>query len=102
MLKPGIQALFGEGKIESPAILAAIGDFNFLYFSRVLLPITVLVITVTSYISSPPNVERIRGLTYTSIDRAAVRESWDSRDVVATAIVLSFIATVYVYFSFRI
>ena len=28
-----IQALFGKGKIESPAMLAAIGDFNFLYCS---------------------------------------------------------------------
>lgn len=33
MTKLGSQAIFGSGKIENPALLAAIADFNFLYFS---------------------------------------------------------------------
>ena len=102
MAKLLIQSLFGAGKREEPALLAAIGDFNFLYFSGVLFLICVIVIVVASYTSSPPNQARIRGLTFASIDRKAVRESWDRREVIATAVVLGLVAAVYVYFSFWI
>jgi hypothetical protein len=44
----------------------------------------------------------IKGLTFASLDRAAVRASWDYKDVVATAVVLALVATLYLYFSFWI
>lgn len=94
------QALFGAGKIESPALLAAIGDFNFLYFSGVLFLICVVTIVVASRTDAPPDRDRIRGLTYDSIDRKAVRASWDQKDVAATAVVLGLVAALYLYFSF--
>ena len=100
MSKLVIQALFGEGKIESPTLLAAIGDFNFLYFSGVLFLICVITIVLASRTDVAPDLERIRGLTYNSIDRAAVRASWDGRDVAATAVVLGLVAAMYLYFSF--
>jgi SSS family solute:Na+ symporter len=100
MTKLMIQAFFGEGKIESPAFLAAIGDFNFLYFSGVLFLICVITIIVASRTAPPPDRERIRGLTFDSIDRAAVRASWDGKDVAATIVVLGLVAAVYIYFSF--
>lgn len=100
MSKLVVQALFGKGKIESPALLAAIGDFNFLYFSGVLLFICVVTIVAASRTAAAPDRERIRGLTYDSIDRSAVRASWDRRDVAATAVVLGLVAAVYLYFSF--
>ena len=102
MSKLMVQAFFGEGKIESPAVLAAVGDFNFLYFSGVLFLICVTTILVASRTSPPPDRERIRGLTFDSIDRAAVRASWDGKDIAATVVVLGLVATVYVYFSFWI
>ena len=88
--------LRGLGTDES----AAIGDFNFLYFSGVLLLICVVTIVVASRTDAAPDRERIRGLTYDSIDRAAVRASWDRRDVAATAVVLGLVAALYLYFSF--
>jgi len=100
MLKLTIQALFGAGKMESPRLLAAIGDFNFLYFSGVLFLICVVVIVAMSYTSAAPDPERIRGLTYASRDRKTVRASWDYREVVATCIILGLVAAIYVYFSF--
>jgi len=100
MTKLMIQAFFGAGKIESPALLAAIGDFNFLYFSGVLFVICVVTIIVASRTTEPPERDRIQGLTFDSIDRAAVRASWDAKDVAATAVVLGLVAAVYVYFSF--
>lgn len=100
MTKLMIQAFFGAGKIETPAFLAAIGDFNFLYFSGVLFAICVVTIIVASQTAERPDPERIRGLTFDSIDRAAVRASWDAKDVAATAVVLGLVAAIYVYFSF--
>ncbi len=95
-----IQALFGAGKIETPAPLAAIGDFNFLYFSGVLFLICVTTCIVASRGGEPPDRDRIKGLTFDSLDRAAVRASWDFKDVVATAVVLALVAGLYLYFSF--
>lgn len=46
--------------------------------------------------------KRIRGLTYASIDRAAVRASWNWVDVAGTVVVLGLVALVYLCFSFWI
>jgi SSS family solute:Na+ symporter len=100
MSKLVLQSLFGEGKIESPALLAAIGDMNFLYFSGVLFLISVSVIILASLSGAPPDREQIKGLTFSSLDRASVRASWDGKDVAATAIVLGLVTVLYVYFSF--
>lgn len=100
MAKLLIQALFGEGKIESPAFLAAIGDFNFLYFSGVLFLICVIVIITASRTAPAPDKKRIRGLTFASLDRAAVRASWDRKDIALTVVVLGLVLAMYVYFSF--
>jgi SSS family solute:Na+ symporter len=100
MTKLLIQAFFGVGKVETPAVLAKIGDFNFLYFSGVLFLISVFTIVVASKGAAPPRREQIKGLTFDSIDRAAVRASWDGKDVAATAIVLGLVAAIYLYFSF--
>ena len=97
-----IQAIFGAGKIENPAFLAAIADFNFLYFSGVLFLICVTTIIAASYTAAAPRVEQLQGLTYASLDKKAVRESWDQRDVIATVVILGLVAVIYGYFSFWI
>ena len=97
-----LQAVFGAGKIENPAFLAAIADFNFLYFSGVLFLISIAVMVAFSYGAAPPKPEQIRGLTLATIDREAVRQSYDRRDIAATAVVLGLVAAVYLYFSFWI
>jgi SSS family solute:Na+ symporter len=100
MMKLVTQAFFGNGKIESPALLAAIGDFNFLYFSGVLFLICVATIVLVSRTGELPDPKRIEGLTFASIDRQTVRASWDGKDVAATVVVLGLVAAMYVYFSF--
>jgi SSS family solute:Na+ symporter len=102
MVKLTIQAIFGEGKVESPAMLAAIGDFNFLYFSGILFLVSVIIVLVVSRTGPLPDAQRIAGLTYHSIDREAVRKSWNRWDLLATLIVLVLVLTVYLYFSFWI
>ena len=102
MAKLVIQALFGAGIIESPTFLVAIADFNFLCFPGVLFLISVTMITAASYTAAAPRVERRQGLTYAPIDKKAVRDSWDQREVVATVAVLGLVAVVYGYFWFWI
>jgi SSS family solute:Na+ symporter len=99
-LKLTLQAFFGEGKMESPALLAAIGDFNFLYFSGVLFLIVVVTVVFASRSGAAPDPARIKGLTFSTLDRAAVRASWGRTDVVLTAVVLSLVVAIYTYFSF--
>ncbi len=95
-----IQALFGEGKIENPAFLANIGDFNFLYYSGVLFLVSVIAVLVASYMTAAPEMDKIKGLTFAAVDRKALKESYTKGDLVATGITLAFIVGMYLYFSF--
>tara|TARA_B100000953_G_scaffold179940_1_gene148252 strand:+ start:1184 stop:2845 length:1662 start_codon:yes stop_codon:yes gene_type:complete len=102
MLKLVIQAFFGAEKISNPTILSMIGDFNFLYFSGVLFLISVVIIILVSYKTNPPDQQKIHGLTFSTIDHEVIRSSWNTKDVVATIIILGLVATLYIYFSFWI
>ena len=102
LLKITCQAFFGAGKIENPAWLAAVGDFNFLYFSGVLFLVATLVIIGVSRTAPRPDLDQIKGLTFATMDRKAVRESWNRTDVIATGIIVALIAAIYLYFSFWI
>nr|MCU0781181.1 sodium:solute symporter [Akkermansiaceae bacterium] len=69
MIKLTLQSFFGaaDGKSSDPAILAAIGDFNFLYATGVLMLVSVIVMIVVSLMTPEPAEEKTRGLTYGSI-----------------------------------
>ncbi|HMO85975.1 MAG TPA: Na+/glucose cotransporter, partial [Lacipirellulaceae bacterium] len=61
-----------------------------------------LVMFVVSLATSPPDYARINGLTYGAVseeDNRRTRESWDGRDVLASALVVALIIAAYVYFS---
>ena len=102
MLKLIIQAFFGEEKIANPEFLAYIGDINFLYFSGILFLFCVLLICLVSYQTELPDENQIDGLTYQTIDKEAIRESWDQKDIYATGVILGLVLTIYLYFSFWI
>tara|TARA_B110000438_G_scaffold71305_1_gene71490 strand:+ start:26388 stop:28049 length:1662 start_codon:yes stop_codon:yes gene_type:complete len=102
MMKLVIQAFFGKEKIANPELLAYIGDFNFLYFSGLLFVICSAIICIASYSTSAPNQNDIQGLTYQTLDRKVIRESWDRKDIFATGLILSFVIAIYIYFSFWI
>ena len=102
MLKLIIQAFFGKEKIANPELLAYIGDINFLYFSGILFLFCVLLICLVSYKTELPDENQIDGLTYQTIDKEAIRESWDQKDIYATGVILGLVLTIYLYFSFWI
>jgi SSS family solute:Na+ symporter len=103
MLKLTIQARYGRGKIEDPAWLAGIGDFNFLYATGILFAVSALIIIVASFLTPPPAEDKIRGLTYGSIHQEAaeeIRRSWDTTNKVLAGVILALVAGMYLYFSF--
>ncbi len=103
MIKLTIQAFYGKGKIENPAWLAAIGDFNFLYATGLLFAASAVIIVVASLLTPPPPPEKIRGLTYGSIHQEAaeeIRRSWDTTNKVLAGVILALVAGLYLYFSF--
>ena len=102
MLKLIIQAFFGKEKIANPKFLAYIGDINFLYFSGILFLFCVLLICLVSYQTELPDENQIDGLTYQTIDKETIRESWDQKDVYATGVILGLVLAIYLYFSFWI
>ena len=102
MLKLIIQAFFGKEKIANPEFLAYIGDINFLYFSGILFLFCVLLICLVSYQTELPDENQIDGLTYQTIDKETIRESWDQKDVYATGVILGLVLAIYLYFSFWI
>jgi SSS family solute:Na+ symporter len=103
MLKLSCQAFFGTGKIEHPAILAAIGDFNFLYASGVLLVISSILMIVGSLVTPAEPDEKSRGLTFGSIREIhgeEIRSSWDTGNKILATIIVLMVGGMYLYFSF--
>jgi SSS family solute:Na+ symporter len=105
MIKLTLQSFFGaaEGKASNPAFLAAIGDFNFLYATGVLMMISVVVMIVVSLMTPAPAEEKTRGLTYGSIQHLAgdeIHDSWDWGNKLMAGLILLFVGGIYLYFSF--
>lgn len=103
MIKLTIQGFFGAGKIENPAWLAWIGDFNFLYATGVLLVISAVIMIVASLLTAPQPEEKTRGLTYGSVHQLAgeeIKKSWDVGNKVMAGAILVLVLGMYLYFSF--
>lgn len=103
MFKLTCQALFGAGKLEQPAFLAAVGDFNFLYATGILFLAACALMIGGSLATPPPPEEKVHGLTYRSI-RALhgeeIRASWDGANKFLATLILILVAGLYLYFSF--
>jgi SSS family solute:Na+ symporter len=98
-----IQAWFGHGKLENPAWLAAVGDFNFLFATGVLLVASTVLMVVASLMTAPQPEEKLRGLTYGSIHHLAgeeIHKSWDFGNKLMAAIIFLAVLSMYLYFSF--
>jgi SSS family solute:Na+ symporter len=103
MFKLTCQAFFGAGKIQNPAILAAIGDFNFLYATGILFAASMVLLVIGSLTSPAPPAEKTDGLTYGSIKAIAGEEisrSWDWGNKLMAGLILVLVLGIYIYFSF--
>lgn len=102
MAKLTVDVFEGAGKLTNLPWLEAVGEFNFLYASGVLLAISVVVIVVVSLMTERPSAEQIVGLTYATATEEQKREnraSWNFVDVFGTIVVLGLVLAMYVYFS---
>lgn len=105
MVKLTLQTFFGaaEGRLHSPALFAAVGDFNPYYATGVLALISVVVIVVASLLTPAPAEEKVRGLTYGGIHKEAateIKSSWDFGNKLMVFLILACVVGMYLYFSF--
>ena len=103
MAKLTAQVFFGRGKIENPAWLAAVGDFNFLYATGILFVAASVLMIIGSLLTEAPSAAKTDGLTYRSIRELygdEIRASWDTGNKVLASVILALVGGLYLYFSF--
>ncbi|HEX9935329.1 MAG TPA: Na+/glucose cotransporter, partial [bacterium] len=84
------------------SFLWIVNHIFFQYYSIVILIVCALVMTVVSYMTSPPKYNKISGLTFgtlTEDHRKTSRASWSAGDVISSVAVLMLIIGAYLYFT---
>ncbi|MBM4091822.1 MAG: sodium/solute symporter [Planctomycetes bacterium] len=92
---------FEKGYAEG-SFLWIVNNIYFQYYSLFIFVVCVIVMIVVSYMTEPPSLQRIQGLTFGTLsdkDRAISRSSWGAVDVVTSVAVLVAIIAAYLYFS---
>jgi SSS family solute:Na+ symporter len=99
----GMGRLFTEIiKEDLGGILYDYANLNFLHFCIFLFLVCIVVLIGVSLLTAPPTFEKIKGLTYATTvaaDKASSRASWNTRDVILSAIIIVILALVLLYFS---
>lgn len=78
-----------------------VNNIYFQYFSVLITIVSAVVMVVVSYVTSEPDYEKIRSLTFettTKEDKLKTRAGWDWRDVTASGFILLCILGAYLYF----
>jgi SSS family solute:Na+ symporter len=84
------------------SFLWIVNNIYFQYFSVFITIVSILVMIAVSYLTSEPEYDRIKSLTYgtsTEEDRRRTRLSWDWHDLLGTVFVLACILGAYLYFT---
>jgi SSS family solute:Na+ symporter len=87
--------------VELTGPFAVMADINWLYFCFLLFVFTCLLMVVVSMVTAKPTSEQLVGLTYGSItpeQKAEVKASYNTMDIVHSVIVVGIIVAVYIYF----
>jgi solute:Na+ symporter, SSS family len=78
-----------------------INNINFQYFSILITLVSAIVMVVVSYMTAEPRYDQFKSLTFataTPEDKARTWASWDWREVLSSAVVLTAIVGAYLYF----
>jgi solute:Na+ symporter, SSS family len=89
-------------KSSLDGILFTFADANFLHVAVYLFVISVVVAIVVSLATEPPPPEKLRGLTFATIDdedRRLSRSSWTGFDIAVTVGLVALVAAVMIYFT---
>jgi SSS family solute:Na+ symporter len=79
-----------------------VNKIYFQYYSLLIFIVSIVAMVIVSYLTTAPDEERIRGLTFgtlTEEHRRESRASWSAADVLASLVVMAAIFVAYVYFS---
>lgn len=86
---------------ETGSFLWIMNNVFFQYYSIIILVVCILVMVIVSYMTTAPDYIKIQGLTFgtrTAENLKETRESWNSKDVIASVIVVILIVAAYLYF----
>ncbi|WP_340103307.1 sodium:solute symporter [Rhodohalobacter sp. 8-1] len=84
------------------SFLWIVSNTFFQYYSLFIFIVTVAVMVGVSYMTKPPDYERISGLTFgtlTDTDRSENRSSWNWLDMSTSILLIVFIVIIYLFFS---
>jgi SSS family solute:Na+ symporter len=93
--------IFKDGMDPSTMLYTWIVAPNILHYEIVIFFITIAVILLVSLVTEKPDMEKIRGLTFRSAspeEKAELRSSWNTWDLVHTVVIVGFIVGFYIYF----
>ncbi len=79
-----------------------LNNIFFQYYSLLIFIVCIAVMVGVSYLSAPPDYEKISGLTFgtTSAEQKAdSRGSWSKGDLVASVLLVVIIVAIYAYFT---
>ena len=79
-----------------------IAELNFLYFAIFSFLSSVAVMIIVSVLTPAPDLERLKGLTFSTTvesDQKISKNSWDNSDVVHSIVIVSILALILIYFS---
>ena len=102
MTKLAIEAIASQKGITTGP-LSVIAEFNFLYYSGVLLIISTVIVIALSLMTAAPAASQTDGITWSGLsaqDKIDIRNSWNKWDVIGTVVVLGLVLGMYLYFTF--
>ncbi len=91
-----------QTQLPHGSIFYQFATMNFLYFCIYLFIFSIILMIMVSLLSSKPNEDHIKGLTFATTvaeDKAASRASWNRWDVILSLIVLAIVISIFIYFS---
>jgi len=93
---PGYENGYAPG-----SLLWIVNKTYFQYYSLLIFLVSIVVMVLVSFLTTPPDEQRLSGLTFATLTtehRRQSRASWTAADVLASAAVLAAILAAYLYF----
>ena len=96
MIRLGLE--INKNSLDTNGVLHAIADLNFLYFAIVSFVTCVFILIAVSMATNEPDYEKIKGLTYDTVDKGEELDH-DSSDKIHSYVILVILAFILIYFS---
>jgi len=87
---------------QQGSLLWIVNKIYFQYYSVLIFLVSAATMIVVSYLTEPPPLKQIQGLTYGTVsveDKLRSRRSWNRADVAASIVVVAVILAAYLYFN---